>query len=138
MNAEAHINKKKQPGELRNSWIKFRVSKIEYAQIRNRIPSDASLSDYIREEILKMPTTGWSPIKSDIAPEAVESIREISKLTVATNHIGENINQIARGINTMAKSNSTISAGLYLKELNAIFKEIKAIREIADDLKGRL
>ncbi|MDD4349060.1 MAG: hypothetical protein PHF70_08125 [Opitutales bacterium] len=138
MNDDTSINKRKDPSELRTKWIKFRISKNEEAQIRNRIPANSSLSDYIREEILKMPATGWSPVKSDIAPEVVESIREISKLTVATNCIGENVNQIARSVNTLAKSNSTISAGLYLKELNAIFKEIKAIREIADDLKGRL
>lgn len=138
MNDDTSINKRKDSSELRSKWIKFRISKNEEAQIRNRIPANISLSDFIREEILKMPTSGWSPTKSDIAPEVVESIREISKLTVATNHIGENINQIARGINTMAKSNSTISAGLYLKELNAIFRELKALREVADDLKGRV
>lgn len=138
MSDKSPISKKKKKNELRSHYILIRVSEIEREQIKNRIPANSSLSDFIREEILKMPATGWSPVKSDIAPEVVESIREIAKLTIATNCIGENVNQIARSVNTLAKSNSTISAGLYLKELNAIFKEIKAIREIADDLKRRL
>ena len=131
-------NIKKNPEELRKIWIKIRVTKEERVQMQNRIPENVSLSDYVRGEIFKLPVSGWSPVKNDIAPEVLETVRNLSNLFIELNRIGENVNQIARALNTLAKSDTTIPRGQYLQELNAISKNISGLRKIAEHMKDRI
>lgn len=99
----------------RNREIKIRLTDDEHAQFMARVPDGAALAEWVRNTCLGVPPAPKRRIK-----------KADSDLLIALARIGNNMNQIARELNS---NNDTATVARAMLELATIREQLDRVLE---------
>jgi hypothetical protein len=109
--------------ERRTTSTRIRLSESERAAILERKPQSVSLAEWLRSMAMD---TKYKVIKTRLSPEQLDALRHLS-------WIGNNLNQLARGVNVAAREKRDIEQAFHaLDNLSTIAQDIRKVREVVE------